>query len=57
MLKAVFNLAVKAWELKALRDARVLEKPTNPPRVPSSDINRVLDLLVSWLQLITSRQV
>ena len=34
-----------AWEFKALKDALFIEKPPNPPRIPSWDINKVLDLL------------
>ena len=34
-----------SWEFKALKDALFIEKPPNPPRIPSWDINKVLDLL------------
>ena len=44
-LGTVFGLDTSAWEFKALKDALFIEKPPNPPRIPSWDINKVLDLL------------
>ena len=38
-LSTVFGLDVSSWEFKALKDALFIERPPNPSRIPSWDIN------------------
>ena len=45
VLATVFGLDNNSLEFKALEDALFIEKLPNPPRTPSWDINRVLNLL------------
>ena len=47
ILQSVFNLDCSTWEFSALRNNFFLEKPTNPPRVPEWDIQKVLLMLDS----------
>ena len=47
VLEKVFNINCNSWEFSALKSALFLEKPPNPPRIPSWDINKVLILLQS----------
>ena len=46
-LSMAYDLNVNSWDFKALKNNLFLEKPPNPPRVPSWDINKVLLLLRS----------
>ena len=47
ILKEVFNVHCPLQEFKALKNSLFLEKPTNRPRIPSWDLEKVLDLLSS----------
>ena len=47
ILTTVFGLDCSSWEFSALRNNFFLEKPSNPPRIPQWDLQKVLDLLSS----------
>ena len=46
-LNVCFGLNFSTWEFKELKNALFLEKPRIPPRTPSWDIGKVLELLSS----------
>ena len=50
-LSMAYDLNVNSWDFKALKNNLFLEKPPNPPRVPSWDINKSFSSL-GWLNTI-----
>ena len=47
ILGVVYGMDDKAWEFKAIKNFLFLDKSPNPPRIPSWDLNKVLQLLQS----------